>query len=67
MLSKKLDVDQIIRNNPRISVDIVARLDALMKRLHRLGIQATEYRLRSPFCSARKRSSMRRADDARRT
>ena len=49
MLTKEIDVHRIIQTNPQINADSVGRIDLLMKRLDRLGIKATGYRLASPF------------------
>jgi len=38
-------VESVIKNNPQT----MERVDALMERLKRLGIQETHYRLSSPF------------------
>ena len=43
------DIDSIVRDNPQVSTDYLMRVDALLKRLDRLGIRKTEYGLETPF------------------
>lgn len=50
MLTKEIDIDCILRTNPRVDANALRRIDSLMMQLDRLGIKATGYRLASPFC-----------------
>ena len=55
-----VDVAAIVAANPKVDPDSVARTEALVRRLSRLGIKATGYRLASPFSSSLKIKKMRR-------
>lgn len=49
MLDTQLDVKEILKANPQVSAESMERIDSLVERLNRLGIQDAGYRLESPF------------------
>lgn len=64
MSNAMLDLDSIVANNPQISVESLRRIDSLVKRIKRLGIQETPYRLASPFSSSLKKMRKGRRREA---
>jgi hypothetical protein len=52
MAQMTIDVETIIKQNPHVSLASLRRAEALMARMHHLGIEKTGYRLASPFSSS---------------
>ena len=55
MPQQTIDVESIIKQNPRVSLESLQRAEAIMGRMRHLGIEKTSYRLASPFSSSLKK------------
>jgi hypothetical protein len=49
MQDTMVDVESIIKNNANVSVESLRRVESLIVRMRKLGIEKTSYRLASPF------------------
>ena len=51
--AKRLDLKKVLKKNPQVDVKKLTEVQALMKKLQKLGIRKREYRLALPYSRRR--------------
>ena len=64
-MAKKLNLEEILKNNPRVNADRLQRSRELRKRLRAAGVRGAGYNLALPFERRRVRAGTQGEEDPR--